>query len=194
MSLIFPFDYQEEPVGTFRQKLLIFTNYLIVTTSLLAGLVFSLHHTLPLTIQILSLTDGVTKPQLRIPKSQLSLQIVRGANLQVEMPETYFSFGSEESEMLATVTLDKSFERVFASVAIVVIIMLTLPWTVARAALLGLKCQIVPTNSKKRKVNMKRSEETSVTFALFCQLMGMIFLVLFLGFFFSLISSYLRRI
>ena len=114
MSLIFPFDYQEEPVGTFRQKLLIFTNYLIVTTSLLAGLVFSLHHTLPLTIQILSLTDGVTKPQLRIPKSQLSLQIVRGANLQVEMPETYFSFGSEESEMLATVTLDKSFERVLA--------------------------------------------------------------------------------
>ena len=68
------------------------------------------------------------------------------------MPETNFSFGSMESEMLATITLDKSFERVFASVAIIVVIMLTLPWTVARTALLGLKCQIVPTNAKKTKV------------------------------------------
>ena len=109
------------------------------------------------------------------------------------MPETNFSFGSEESEMLATITLDKSFERVFASVAIIVVIMLTLPWTVARTALLGLKCQIVPT-SKKTKVFRKRSEETSVTFALFCELIGMIFLVLFLGVFLSLISSYMRRI
>ena len=115
-------------------------------------------------------------------------------SFQVEMPETHFSFGSEHSEMLATITLDKSFERVLASVTIIVVIMLTLPWTVARAALLGLKCQIVPTKSKKTKVKMKRSEETSVTFALFCQLIGMIFLVLFLGFFLSLISSYLRKI
>ena len=28
-------------------------------------------------------TDGVNKPQVRIPKSQLTLQILRGANLQV---------------------------------------------------------------------------------------------------------------
>ena len=83
MSMIFPFDYQEEPVGIFRQKLLILTNYFIVTTSLLTGLVLSLHQTLPLTIEILSLTDGVSKPQLRIPKSQLTLQLLRGANLQV---------------------------------------------------------------------------------------------------------------
>ena len=83
MSFIFPFDYQEEPVGIFRQKLLILTNYFIVTTSLLTGLVLSLHQTLPLTIDILSLTDGVNKPQVRIPKSQLTLQILRGANLQV---------------------------------------------------------------------------------------------------------------
>ena len=110
------------------------------------------------------------------------------------MPETHFSFGSDQSEMLATVTLDKSFERVLASVAIIVVIMLTLPWTVARTALLGLKCQIVPARSKKTKIERKRSEETSVTFALFCELIGMIFLVLFLGFVLSLISSYLRRI
>ena len=115
-------------------------------------------------------------------------------NFQVEIPETNFSFGSDESEMLATITLDKNFERVFASVAILVVIMLTLPWTVARAALLGLKCQIVPTNAKKTKVDRKRSEDTSVTFALFCELIGMVFLVLFLGFSLSLISSYLRRI
>ena len=86
------------------------------------------------------------------------------------MPETNFSFGSDESEMLTTITLDKSFERVFASVAITVVIMLTLPWTVARAALLGLKCQIVPTHSKTTRVDKKTKEETSVTFALFCQL------------------------
>ena len=82
MSLIFPFDYQE-PVGVFRQKLLILTNYLIVTTSLLTGLLLSLHHALPLTIEILSLTDGLHRPQVRIPQSQLSLQILRGANLRV---------------------------------------------------------------------------------------------------------------
>ena len=110
------------------------------------------------------------------------------------MPETNFSFGSDESEMLTTITLDKSFERVFASVAIIVVIMLTLPWTVARAALLGLKCQIVPTHSKTTRVDRKTKEETSVTFALFCQLIGMIFLVFFLGFFLSLITSYLKRI
>ena len=83
ISLIFPFDYQEESDGIFRQKLLILTNYFIVTTTLLTGLVLSIHHSLPFSIEILSLTDGVSKPQLRIPKSQLSLQIIRGANLQV---------------------------------------------------------------------------------------------------------------
>ena len=83
MSFIFPFDYQEESVGIFRQKLLILTNYFIVTTTLLTGLVLSIHHSLPFSIEILSLTDGISKPQLRIPKSQLSLQIIRGASLQV---------------------------------------------------------------------------------------------------------------
>ena len=83
ISLIFPFDYQEESVGIFRQKLLILTNYFIVTTTLLTGLVLSIHHSLPFSIEILSLTDGLHRPQVRIPQSQLSLQILLGANLRV---------------------------------------------------------------------------------------------------------------
>ena len=75
---------------------------------------------------------------------------------QVQLPETYLDMGNG-SDILATLTIDQSVEWTIAIVIASMMVMVTLPATITRVAMLDLYCLVV--NMKEMEMGRKAALE-----------------------------------
>lgn len=177
-SILHPLGYTSDPVlGHVRVRggALLLANYLVVMAGLGAGLALSLLHRVPNTYQGLEMASiGV---QLEVPETEVLVKSMSGMDIKVKMPITRMDLGGMES-MQATVNMDPWLDKVIAIAAPLLLVLITLPATIVRAALLGLDCVVLRREvSEDESGSLQRARQGlghRVSAALVCGLLGAI--------------------
>jgi len=177
-SILHPLGYTSDPVlGQVRVRggALLLANYLLVMAGLGAGLALSLLHRVPNTYQGLEMASiGV---QLEVPETEVLVKSMSGMDIKVKMPITRMDLGGMES-MQATVNMDPWLDKAIAIAAPLLLVLITLPATIVRAALLGLDCVVLRREvAEDESGSLQRARQGlghRVSVALVCGLLGAI--------------------
>jgi len=140
-----------------------------------AGLALSLLHRVPNTYQGLEMASiGV---QLEVPETEVLVKSMSGMDIKVKMPITRMDLGGMES-MQATVNMDPWLDKAIAIAAPLLLVLITLPATIVRAALLGLDCVVLRREvTEDESGSLQRARQGlghRVSAALVCGLLGAI--------------------
>jgi len=175
-SILHPLGYTGDPgLGQVRVRggALLLANYLVVMAGLGAGLALSLLHRVPNTYQGLEMASiGV---QLEVPETEVLVKSMSGMDIKVKMPITRMDLGGMES-MQATVSMDPWLDKAIAIAAPLILVLITLPATIVRAALLGLDCVVLRRDvAEDERGSLQRARQGlghRVSAALVCGLLG----------------------
>ena len=159
-EILIPLGYQEDnqlELQKVRGKTLIGLNYVVVKVGLLLGVSTAILHHMPSTV--LGLKMKQMEMSVEIPQTGLRLKSWSGVQIQVQLPHTHLDM-SNGSDISATITLDLALQRNIAMLVCSVMVMITLPATITRIAMLNLECLVISRDDGEEDPKTDLGEES----------------------------------
>ena len=123
-----------------RSGAVVSLNYALVTTCLIVGLTTTIRYYVPNNYHGLILSSMNLK--LEIPETDVILKTGAGVDIKVKMPSTQLDLANA-ADMEAAILTDDNLDLIMSIVLPSLMVLLTLPITVTRLAVLGMDCIMV---------------------------------------------------
>ena len=123
-----------------RGGLLILLNYFLVMLGLGVGLATSSYYYVPNIYQ--GITMSALDLKVKIPEMSVAVELSRGMDINVIVPSRELDLGSA-SDLVADLETDDNWDLIFSVALPSLAVILSLPLTITRVALLGLDCLLV---------------------------------------------------
>ena len=145
-SIISPLGYNSDrqlSQTEVRGGLLILLNYFLVMLGLGVGLATSSYYYVPNIYQ--GITMSALDLKVKIPEMNLAVELSRGMDINVVVPSRELDLGSA-SDLVADLETDDNWDLIFSLALPSLAVVLSLPLTITRVALLGLDCLLIRTS------------------------------------------------
>ena len=142
-SIISPLGYNSDrqlSQTEVRGGLLILLNYFLVMLGLGVGLATSSYYYVPNIYQ--GITMSALDLKVKIPEMNLAVELSRGMDINVVVPSRELDLGSA-SDLVADLETDDNWDLIFSLALPSLAVILSLPLTITRVALLGLDCLLI---------------------------------------------------
>ena len=142
-SIISPLGYNSDSQlnqTRVRGGLLILLNYFLVMLGLGVGLATSSYYYVPNIYQ--GITMSALDLKVKIPEMSLAVELSQGMDINVIVPSRELDLGSA-SDLVADLETDDNWDLIFSLALPSLAVILSLPLTLTRVALLGLDCLLV---------------------------------------------------
>ena len=142
-SIISPLGYNSDSQlnqTRVRGGLLILLNYFLVMLGLGVGLATSSYYYVPNIYQ--GITMSALDLKVKIPEMSLAVELSQGMDINVIVPSRELDLGSA-SDLVADLETDDNWDLIFSLALPSLAVILSLPLTLTRIALLGLDCLLV---------------------------------------------------
>ena len=142
-SIISPLGYNSDSQlnqTRVRGGLLILLNYFLVMLGLGVGLATSSYYYVPNIYQ--GITMSALDLKVKIPEMSLAVELSQGMDINVIVPSRELDLGSA-SDLVADLETDDNWDLIFSLALPGLAVILSLPLTLTRVALLGLDCLLV---------------------------------------------------
>ena len=123
-----------------RSGAVVSLNFALVTTCLIVGLTTTIRYYVPNNYHGLILSSMNLK--LEIPETDVILKTGAGVDIKVKMPSTQLDLANA-ADMEAAILTDDNLDLIMSIVLPSLMVLLTLPITVTRLAVLGMDCIMV---------------------------------------------------
>ena len=145
-SIISPLGYNSDSQlnqTRVRGGLLILLNYFLVMLGLGVGLATSSYYYVPNIYQ--GITMSALDLKVKIPEMSLAVELSQGMDINVIVPSRELDLGSA-SDLVADLETDDNWDLIFSLALPSLAVVLSLPLTITRVALLGLDCLLIRTS------------------------------------------------
>ena len=123
-----------------RGGILILLNYTLVMLGLGVGLATAIIYYVPNIYQGITMSGIGVK--VKIPEISLAVELSEGMDIKLKMPSSELDL-SNASDMLADLETDDNWDLILSPAPPATLLLLSLPLTLTRVALLGLDCLLV---------------------------------------------------
>ena len=142
-SIISPLGYNSDSQlsqANIRGGLLILLNYFLVMLGLGVGLATSSYCYVPNIYQ--GITMSALDLKVKIPEMSVAVELSRGMDINVILPSRELDLGSA-TDLVADLETDDNWDLIFSLALPSLAVILSLPLTITRVALLGLDCLLI---------------------------------------------------
>ena len=149
-----------------RGGLLILLNYFLVMLGLGVGLATSSYYYVPNIYQ--GITMSALDLKVKIPEMSVAVELSRGMDINVIVPSRELDLGSA-SDLVADLETDDNWDLIFSVALPSLAVILSLPLTITRVALLGLDCLLVRKSPQVENLtDARRGLGGRLSLSLFC--------------------------
>ena len=132
---------------------LILLNYTLVMLGLGVGLATAVLYYVPNIYQ--GITMSAIGLKVKIPEIRLAVELSEGMDIKLKMPSRELDLGNA-SDMVADLETDDNWDLILSLALPATLVLLSLPLTLTRVALLGLDCLLIRSSRSEQSVREAR--------------------------------------
>ena len=152
--LINIFNFRQLSQTHVRGGILILLNYFLVMVGLGVGLATAIIYYVPNIYQ--GITMSAIGLKVKIPEISVAVELSEGMDIKLKVPSSELDLANA-SNMLADLETDDNWDLILSLALPATLVVLSLPLTVTRLALLGLDCLLIRSSRSAQTVRQARS-------------------------------------
>ena len=152
--LINIFNFRQLSQTHVRGGILILLNYILVMVGLGVGLATAIIYYVPNIYQ--GITMSAIGLKVKIPEISVAVELSEGMDIKLKVPSSELDLANA-SNMLADLETDDNWDLILSLALPATLVVLSLPLTVTRLALLGLDCLLIRSSRSAQTVRQARS-------------------------------------
>ena len=151
--LINIFNFRQLSQTHVRGGILILLNYILVMVGLGVGLATAIIYYVPNIYQ--GITMSAIGLKVKIPEISVAVELSEGMDIKLKVPSSELDLANA-SNMLADLETDDNWDLILSLALPATLVVLSLPLTVTRLALLGLDCLLIRSSRSAQTVRQAR--------------------------------------